>query len=125
VKGSSTRAGKALPDGAKPRNKFGAVKAITRDGVLCDSKKEAARWEMLKSFQAAGLLSDLMPHPSFPLYVNGTRAGRITGDALYVRAGRLVWEDTKSRITAGGEAYRQRLSLFRACYPHILIEEWL
>jgi hypothetical protein len=69
----------------------------------------------------AGLITDLIPHPSFPLFVNGTRTGRYTADALYVEAGRLVVEDTKSVVTAEHRAFRQRLKTFQACYPQITV----
>lgn len=105
------------------RAKYGNKKTVTSDGILCDSKKEAARWEALRVTAMAGHITDLMPHPSFPLYVNGVRTGRITFDALYTETGRLVCEDTKSKITAKAAAYRQRVRTFQACYPHITIRE--
>jgi hypothetical protein len=105
--------------------KYHNVKTTTYDGVLCDSKREAARWEQLRAMQAAGMIADLLPHPSFPVYVNGTRTGRFTGDALYVESGKLILEDTKSRITAKHQGYRARVKVFLACYPHITFREHL
>lgn len=111
-----------VPDEPK-RPKFHNRKTLTSDGVLCDSKSEAARWEELLMQVKWNAIRDLLPHPSFPLHVNGTRTGRITFDALYTEHGRLVCEDTKSPTTAQHPAYRQRLRTFMACYPHITVRE--
>ena len=102
-------------------NKYRNVKTPAVDGLPCDSKREASRWGELLLMQQAGVITDLLPHPSFPLFVNGTRTGRYTADALYVESGRLIVEDTKSRITAEHRAFRQRLRLFEACYPQITV----
>lgn len=109
---------------AKP-SKYHAVKTLTADNILCDSKREAARWNHLRMMEKAGAITDLLPHPSFSLYVNGKKTGRMTFDALYVEHGRLVCEDTKSSITRKNTAYRQRLRTFEACYPLIEVREWL
>jgi hypothetical protein len=116
-------AGGTMTIGKAP--KYHNVKTTTYDGVLCDSKREAARWEQLRALQAAGMIADLLPHPAFPLYVNGSRTGRFTGDALYTENGRLVVEDTKSPITAKTTAYRQRVRTFQACYPHVTFKEFI
>lgn len=105
------------------QSKYRNIKTVTSDGVHADSKREAARWEELLLLQQAGLIRDLLPHPSFPVYVNGQRVGRFTGDALYVEHGRLVVEDVKSSITADHTAYRSRVKVFSACYPHIQFRE--
>ena len=110
-------------DFAVKLSKYKNIKTVTSDGVHADSKREAARWEELLLLQQAGLIRDLLPHPSFPVYVNGSRVGRFTGDALYVEHGRLVVEDTKSTVTAGHTAYRSRVKVFAACYPHIQFRE--
>jgi hypothetical protein len=104
-------------------SKYRAIKTVTSDGMLCDSKAEARRWEELRLLFLAGLIKWLLPHPSFPLVVNGMRTGRMTFDALYVDGGVLICEDTKSPITAKTTSYRQRLRTFQACYPHIAVRE--
>lgn len=100
-------------------------KTPASDGTLCDSATEARRWDELCLLQKAGTIFDLLPHPSFPLYVNGAKPGRITFDAMYVDTSRLVVEDTKSPRTAAHAAYRQRIRLFKACYPHIAVNQHL
>lgn len=103
-------------------------KTPASDGTLCDSKTEARRWDELCLLQKAGAIRDLLPHPSFPLYVNGQKPGRITFDALYIEqriSTVLVVEDTKSPRTAEHAAYRQRIRLFKACYPHITFNQHL
>jgi aspartate/methionine/tyrosine aminotransferase len=110
-------------DAPVKRPKYGNQKTEVH-GIVCDSKKEAARWAQLVAMKHAGLISDLFPHPSFPLYVNGTRVGRFSADALYVEEGQLVIEDVKSRPTAMATAYRQRVKMFLACYPHAIVREW-
>lgn len=111
--------------GSKPA-KYLNTKTPARDGTLCDSKTEAARWDELCLMQKAGDIRDLLPHPSFPLFVNGVRTGRITFDALYLEwneSSYLVCEDTKSPRTAQNTAYRQRVRTFQACYPHVVVRE--
>lgn len=100
-------------------------KTVAMDGTPCDSKAEAARWDMLVLLQKGGFIADLLPHPSFPLFVNGRRTGRITFDSGYIEKGRLVLEDVKSPRTKTLAAYRQRVTTFTACYPHVTVREWL
>jgi len=120
VGGTITRGDLPAAGSSEPkRPKYGNRKTITSDGVLCDSKKEAARWEVLILRLKSGEIHDLLPHPSFPLYVNGSRIGRITFDSLYRENGRLVCEDVKSSVTRNTRAYQQRLRTFQAAYPHI------
>jgi hypothetical protein len=112
----------------KKRHKFNAVKTQSAAGFWHDSKAEAKRFNELSLAQRAGDIEALLPHPSFPLYTNGRRTGRMTFDALYLEmnmdeTATLICEDTKSPITAKSTAYRQRLRTFQACYPHITVRE--
>jgi len=110
----------ALPHSDQPKlPKFGNRKRVTSDGVLCDSEKEARHWETLLLRARAGEITDLLPHPSFPLYVGTDKIGRITFDAMYVEGGRVHVIDVKSRVTAGSRAFTQRWKTFLARYPHI------
>jgi hypothetical protein len=106
-------------------NKYGAKKTQSRAGYMHDSKKEAARFDVLVLCQKSGAIRDLMPHPSFPLFVNGQRTGRITFDSLHVENGQLICEDVKSPSTAKSTSYRQRIKTFNACYPHIITREFI
>ena len=107
------------------RPKYGNKKTTTADGILCDSQKEAKRWEELRLLFLAGQITDLLPHPSYPLYVKGTRVGRITFDSLYVENGRLTLEDVKSPSTRANQAYRQRLKNFCALHDSIRVVEYV
>ncbi len=121
---SVTGQAQSFPSGESIRPKFNNKRTQTADGIWCDSKKEAARWAQLKALEAAGHIRDLLPHPAFPLYTNGTKTGRITFDSLRIEGGMLVVEDVKSGPTARGTAFRQRFAQFRACYPHIDAQLW-
>lgn len=85
-------------------------------GVRFDSKKEAKRWGELVALAAAGAISGLRRQVRLPIRVNGTVVCRYVADAVYVEAGRLVIEDTKSPITRKHPVYRLKRKLLAACY---------
>lgn len=97
----------------KPRNKFGAIKTTTVDGVKHDSKKEAKRWLELNLLQRAGEISDLQRQVPFELipaqYIDGKcveRSVKYVADFVYTtRNGLEVVEDTKSHATRKNKDY--------------------
>jgi hypothetical protein len=107
---------------ARP-NKFKA-KPQTIDGTRYASTKEAKRSQELGILQKAGLIRNLLIHPSWPLVVNGHMIGRYTSDFSYydVEQSRQVVEDVKSPATAKLADYRLRKKLMLALYG-IQIEE--
>ena len=72
-----------------------------------DSEKEYRRFLLLRAWQAAGLISMLRCQVSFRLHAaGGILICRYRADFTYVRGGRLVVEDVKSKITAAHPVYR-------------------
>jgi hypothetical protein len=102
--------------------KYGA-KRTEVDGYSFASKKEAARYVDLKNMQAAGAITGLVVHPSWPLDVNGEVVGKYTADFAYSdpQSGAVTVEDVKSRATRT-EAYRLRKGLMWACYRIRIVE---
>jgi hypothetical protein len=63
-------------------------------------------------------------HPAYPLIVDGTVIGKMTLDFEVIwSTGEVTFEDTKSRPTATGEAYRLRRKVLEACQPHVRVTE--
>lgn len=98
------------------RGKYGN-RAVTVAGVRFASQWEAERFWTLQQRERAGKITDLEPHPVFPLVVNGVKVGRYTADARYrvVATGEVVVEDAKSPATKT-TAYKLRKLLVRACH---------
>lgn len=89
---------------------------------MFDSGKEADRYGELKLLQAGNVISDLICHPKFRLVVNGIDVGGYKPDFGYTENSTQVIEDVKSNPTRT-EAYRLRVKVFQACYPHIDFRE--
>lgn len=111
------------------RNKHRAQKA-TIDGVTFDSAKEARRWQQLQAEQASGLITGLRRQVPFVLAPSvdlGEKrkkpALRYFADAVYVRGGARVVEDTKSEHTRTLDAYRIKKHLMMSVHG-ILISEF-
>jgi hypothetical protein len=105
-----------LPPIEEPiRSKYHNEPTLASDGTKCASKKEAKRYSLLLIRQAAGEISGLFPHPSWPLIVNGVKIGKYTADARYLEDGKLVVEDVKSKVTKT-EAYGLRKQLMFALH---------
>ncbi len=119
---------KFTPDGRAilelpKRNKFNA-RTRCIGGVTFGSGKEARRWVDLVALQSAGIISDLKPHPSYELVVNGIRVGKFTPDSTYVTAeGEVVIEDVKGGKSTRTEAYSLRKRLFEACHYPLRVTE--
>ena len=78
----------------------------TVDGRVFDSKREAARYAVLKQQERAGLISHLELQPVFKVTINGHHFCRYSADFAYFRNGERVIEDCKSSGTAKDAAYR-------------------
>lgn len=105
-----------------PRSKYGNTKT-TVDGILFDSKAEAARYRELCFLQAAGHITQLHCQPVYELQEAFTdnqkkRQQRITyiGDFFYYDGEQPVVEDVKGRET---EVFRLKAKLFKKRYPSI------
>lgn len=110
------------------------------DGILFDSKKEAARWLELKLLEKAGAIVALERQRPYVLYVIsedlGMRVdvGKFTPDFEYwipavagteqtqAHEAMHVIEDVKSPITRKETAYRLRKRIFEALYGLTLTE---
>lgn len=108
---------KIVPFGAAPRNKYGAKK-VTVDGIVFDSKLEAARWGELRLLERAGKITGLERQVRVdligqhgPLYTRKGRRMKITVDFAYTMDGIRVFEDAKGMPTRD---YEVRVAVARA-----------
>ena len=86
----------------KPKkSKYGAVKTEV-DGIMCDSKREASRYQELRLLEQAGEIANLrlqVPYILFPKNEHG-RALKYIADFVYNDdTGALVVEDAKGHST--------------------------
>ena len=87
------------------RSKYGNIKTsrILADGTVAkfDSKREAARWDELCSWQKLGAIKNLQRQVPFVLSVNGKKIGKLILDFTYTESdtGKDVYEDVKSAPT--------------------------
>lgn len=94
------------------RNRFKPVPAALRtiDGIIFDSKREAARYGILKMRLRIGEIDGLELQPTFEVTIGGKHFCAYTPDFSYwdKTKGRRVYEDVKSSGTAKDAAYRLR-----------------
>ena len=89
------------------------------DGILFDSRREAARYGQLQLLIKAGKISDLRLQVKFELAPAVVIKGRkrpslkYIADFAYFEAGRLIVEDVKGVITEG---YRIKRHLMKAVH---------
>ena len=114
------------------RNKYGAT-AVVVDGQRFDSKRECARYQELKRLEAAGVITELVVHPAFPLVVLQLEPvgppyilhtiGVYHADFQYrqVDTGTVVVEDVKSKPTRT-EAYQRTKKHIQAQYQITITE---
>ena len=84
-------------DNVKPKvNKYSA-KMTRIDGIMFDSKAEAARYSELKLMKAAGLIDKLDTHPIFPIEHNDQKICMVELDFRYwdEKQCKYVFEDVK------------------------------
>ena len=101
-------------------NKYHAKKQ-TVDGIVFDSKREAARYAELKLLECAGEIGDLEVHPVFPIKVNEMRVCTYEGDFSYHdrRTGLQGTEDVKGVRTP---LYRLKKKLVKATWGIDIVE---
>ena len=93
----------------KRRNKYGAVRTKIGD-LTFDSKKEAARWLVLKDEEEQGLITDLQRQVPFQLFGKGRSGAKYVADFTYVRDGAATVEDCKGRLT---DVYRLKKKMMK------------
>ena len=100
------------------RNKYRAIKT-TVDGIKFDSKKEAARYKVLKLLEKAGKITELELQPRYDLIVNLTKCGFYKADFRYFESGKEVVEDVKGMKTP---VYNLKKKLIKAIYGIVIFE---
>lgn len=113
-------------------NKYQA-RSVRVDGILFDSKREAARYQELKLLVAASVIDELEVHPGFALIVPDLTKeappwalytiGMFHADFRYrnLRTGLMVVEDVKSPPTKT-TAYKLRKKFVEAQYQITITE---
>lgn len=97
-------------------SKYYNQKTRTPDGIVFDSKREAARWNQLKLMEKAGIITDLQRQVKYELIPkqDGERSCSYKADFVYrdANTGQMVVEDTKGYRT---EAYKikRKLMLYK------------
>lgn len=112
----------------KQKMKYHSQSVTTESGVKFRSKAEEKRFYELKAMLDAGEISDLKLEPQFTLVEgykkpDGTRVKRLhyTADFSYIKDGKLIVEDVKSRVTKT-EAYGVRKTLMKDRYGIDIVE---
>lgn len=119
---------------SKPkRSKYGNVK-VTINGITFDSGKEADRYLVLKSKEAAGEISHLELQPKFYLY--GAKGPVLIRSKGYPNGRRAVWKGDfayfcsirNKRICEDVKGFRTQIFILKkavveACYPGLEIVE--
>jgi hypothetical protein len=86
--------------GSEPRqSKYGNRRTIV-DGISFHSKKEAARYQVLKLREGAKQISDLKHQVRFDIRIAGHLVCAYIADFTYVEGGKNVVEDAKGAATA-------------------------
>lgn len=98
---------------SQPQRKY-RNKPTVVNGEQFDSAKEAHRYQELLLQQAAGVITQLRHHVTYPITVNGIDICSYEVDFVYLdSAGARVYEDVKSEATKSMQLFRikQRLML--------------
>lgn len=113
------------------QNKYNASK-VEVDGVVFDSKAEAAHYQALKIFEKEGLISSLKLQPKFQFMKDGeylkTRTGRYPAgrrvsyiaDFSFVYKGKRVVQDTKGMDTDMSRIKRALVELFHGIHVQVV-----
>lgn len=103
-------------------SKYGAKKTLV-DGIVFDSRMEAARYTELRLLEQAGQIEGLTRQPEYLLLPGFTdaagkrhRAIKHIADFSYFENGRLIVEDVKGVETA---VWKLKHKMFLWRYPHI------
>lgn len=98
-----------------------------RGSIRFDSRAEARRYAELELLQAAGVIRDLRPHPSYVLQDKFKHQGQVVrairyeGDAEYfdVETGRRTVEDVKGGRATRTAVFEIKRKMFMYKYPDI------
>ena len=105
----------------KGKSKYFAKKT-EYDGIVFDSKLEAARYKILKRYQEAGEITDLEVQVDFPCVITvegeDKKICSYVADFRYKRDGEVVVEDTKGIIT---QVFTLKKKLVEALYTGLKI----
>lgn len=101
-------------------SKFRAVKT-TVDGITFDSKKEAARYQVLKNAERDGMITGLSLQVPFPLIEKSEygREIRYVADFCYTYKGKYIVEDVKGIKTP---VYRLKKRMMAEYYGVVIKE---
>jgi len=101
----------------KSKSKYFAKKT-EYDGIIFDSKLEAARYKILKKYEATGELTDLEVQVDFPCVITvegeDKKICSYIADFRYKRDGEVVVEDVKGVVT---QVFALKKKLVEALYP--------
>jgi hypothetical protein len=98
--------------------KYHARKVVI-DGFTFDSQAEGRRYSELLLLCKAGEITNLVPHPVYPLVVNGQKIGAYIADFTYLTGTGRVVEDVKGVKTP---VYRLKRKLVKALYGIDIVE---
>ena len=101
-------------------SKYGAI-AVEVDGIRFASKREAARYGLLRVLEGAGQISGLVLQPRFPLVVEGEKICTYVADFQYTdcTTGAVITEDCKGMKTP---VYRLKAKLLKALHGIAILE---
>lgn len=99
-------------------NKYGAVKTIV-DDIVFASKKEAARYCVLRLLERQGVIKDLRLQVPFEFRHNDILICKYQADFTYKEDGREIVEDAKGKAT---REYRIKKKLMRAFFAIEILE---
>ena len=100
------------------KNKYNAQKTMV-DGILFDSKREAARYMQLMLLERAGKISHLELQPVYECIVNGKKICSYKADFRYFTKNGNIVEDVKGYITP---MFKLKKKLVEAIYSGVTIE---
>lgn len=92
------------------------------DGIVFDSKKEAARYAELLMMSKSALIADLKVQPRLRCDVNGEHICYYIADFFYTEKGLPIWEDVKSPHTRKQAVYQLKKKLVHAIFKITILE---
>lgn len=105
----------------KKRSKYGSRKHEV-DGIQFHSKKEAARYGIIRIMELAGEITDLELQPVFLIQIEGKKIAKYFADFRYRKDGKVVIEDVKSPATRLKASYRLKKKLVEAQFSITILE---
>lgn len=98
------------------RSKYGNKKTVV-DGIVFDSKSEAARYSELVILQRTGDIRDLRLQPAYELTVAGVKICKYIADFSYVDLNYPHTDTVEDRKGYKTAVYRIKKKLFQALFP--------